>query len=132
MIRALICMICWHTQSWCDSRILFEQAKTHFDNKQYELCHESISKALRATQDTAQKLSMGNFLLNIANLYYIDGHIKKALSIFQELHDLFPFSHSILYSLGLCFNELAQYTKARDAFKKALYRKPNEIDIQQS
>ncbi len=131
MILVLVVIFSFNAAAFANPNMLFQQARVHFDRQQYSLAHEAISKGLHATQDASEKLNMGNFLLNIANVYYLNGQIKNAHTIFQELHDLFPSSHAILYSLGLALNELADYKTARNVFRKALQKKPDAIDIQE-
>ena len=72
-----------------------------------------------------------NVLVNLTQLYFDQGSYDKIISLLESIPDnrLDP---ALLYLLGSSYAQTRDYTKAENAFKRALQREPDSEDIRRA
>ncbi len=83
-----------------------------------------LSLAISAYQKVAQKYPTSNFaaegLFHIANLHRDAKKFNQALIVYNSIVDNYPNfwnMHAVYYSLGICYEELQEYSKALTSYK---------------
>lgn len=83
-----------------------------------------LSLAISEYQKVAQKYPTSNFaaegLFHIGSLHRDAKQFEKALIVYNSIVDNYPNfwnMHAVFYSLGMCYEELQEYSKALNAYK---------------
>ncbi|QUC65210.1 tetratricopeptide repeat protein [Nitrosopumilus sp. K4] len=106
-----------------DAPIMFEEAKSHFENGDYNQAITIYDEILEIAPDNISTLKMKGIAQS--NLGYHEKSLKQFFKILQYKPD----DAIALTGMGVGFGNLGEYQESLKYFKKALQEKPNSIVV---
>lgn len=109
--------------------IYYLKALSELKANRFAGARQSFERILSRYQRSARSLDAQ---VGIGDSYFLEGNIRQALKIYNELAELFPDDKNlpaVFYRIGNCYSKLGEDGKAKSYFEKARNASPFSFEV---